>query len=221
MENNNNMLSSEKPEQKSYSEISKMPIESQKDIINKLHEEQSNYFTLFNMSERLLNSQIDNNEKAESEVRFSVTNKILDKSKVVIAKTPQKICDLSNRILKSIRKKTAELVKKAEKSFNDFEEKNNRTLDEINKVMDQLFDIDKEFKDDTNLSANGRYMERRSNNLELERQHRRFSVESLKGYVVAELRPGVIRMLNMPIKVADKLIKITYSQEIPQTSRTL
>lgn len=147
--------------------------------------------------------------------KYSIARRKLDDGKkVVFVDTPQKICTLGKNILKKIRDKSTMLSESLDQRAEAYLFENDEKLISIDNSIDELLDAR------NNIPKQGyeRLLQDEAINSELVKQKKRFEKISKKSYVVSKLQPGIVRMVNMPAiivnKLSDKKNKTDFEPEI-------
>ena len=152
-------------------------------------------------------SIIDNSKKV-SQSRFSITKKrAMDGKNVVIANmkgAKQKICSVRKSLLQTLKnkaKKTYEnVLDKTNKSFDAYEEKNNAKQDELNQAMNDLFNMG-----NAGQTPIDRYGIEKTLEQEKAKTYKRFQKIRRNGIIETYLRNGVIRTLNVPKNIINRI----------------
>lgn len=150
---------------------------------------------------------IDNSKKA-SKSRFSITKKRATDGRTVVAAkmsgAKQKICSVGKNLLQKLKdkaKKTYEnVLDKTNKSFDAYEEKNNAKQAELEQAMTDLFKDDNKEKNIIEGFSTMRNILEEGTKIE-----KKYSRIQRNGNIEAYLRKGIIRTLNFPKNLINRI----------------
>lgn len=142
--------------------------------------------------------------------KFSIIKRGLDVGKkTVFVTAPQKICDLGKGILARIKKninkvskKSLELSEKTEEKFENYYEKNDKSLAAIDDAMESLM---QGLQQTDEMRGYEKYVVQNDIQQDLQRKKRRYERIVKKDNIVCKLQPGVVNMIKMPATLINKL----------------
>lgn len=142
-------------------------------------------------------------------IRLSILNKRVDNGKKAIASIPQRICTLSKRKLNRMYNR----VRNAYHKVND-------TLDErslsVEDALNGLFEKREDILTTPGITPAQSYiMENQIKNV-ADKYVSRYRKIERKKHVLATLKTGAVRMMNLPRALADKLMKSQGEEELVQ-----
>lgn len=168
-------------------------------------------------------NRIDGATQIVIKTRLSITKNRLDAGKkAVFVTAPQKICDLGKRLLGKIKcnvkkacEKSEELSKKTEEKFEDYQEKNAKSLAAIDDAMDNLM---RGLQETEQMRGYEKYVAQNEYDKNLQTQKRKYEKVAKKAYIVSKLQPGIIRMVKLPSAIINK---ISNKQEVIEQRATM
>ena len=152
-------------------------------------------------------SIIDNSKKV-SLSRFSITKKrAMDGKNIIVANmkgAKQKICSVRKGLLQKLKdkaKKTYEnLLDRVNRSFDAYEEKNKAKQDELDKAMNDLLNMG-----NGGQTSIDRYGIEKTLEQEKAKKYKKFQQVRRNGIIEAYLRNGIIRTLNAPKNIINRI----------------
>ena len=142
-------------------------------------------------------------------IRLSILNKRVDNGKKAIASIPQRICTLSKRKLNRMYNR----VRNAYHKVNDaLDERSLSVEDALNGLFEKREDI---LATPDITPAQSYIMESQIKNV-ADKYVSRYRKIERKKHVLATLKSGAVRMMNLPRALADKLMKAQGEEELVQ-----
>lgn len=147
-----------------------------------------------------------------NKIKYSIVNKKIDNGKKAICKMPQKICSLSINNLKRMYNGARKIYNKMN---NNLEEQNT----EVRDALEDLFDFKDDFLSSNKVNSAERFIIEQDIVKEAKKYYNKYKKIERKQNILATLKPGIIRTLNLPKKAFKKIMdENKNSMDAPQVA---
>lgn len=155
----------------------------------------------------------------EKKIKLSIINKKIDNSKKVVAGIPQRICSLSKRKLSKMYNSVRNKLKNVYHNVNDFLD---RRSVKVEAALDGLFDKQNDALQTPGITPAQRYIIESNFKDEMDKQVSRYRKVERQKHVLATLKTGTVRMINLPKDILNKLRGLQkIDQNPPQASMSM